>query len=307
MKRIIFILSLIVGSLLTSMPVNAINLNNDSLVITNNTYEPYLDSVVYAGLQSLGIKKANILILPFDRIRIYSGSTKDKIDAAIYYNGYNYLLYVRTLPKKGYLKVIAHELIHLKQYYNGDLSVNNEYVVWKGKRTSVDIINIQSNYCSRPWEKEAFENQLDLAEKINNKLKNKMIMKDAMIIEHIDGSFGLYTKNCEEIESGFETYNDADDWAFDNGVNIVSSFGDDWTGPKYAMNRKKLRYTVVVEFDDDIKGAGVYEDEVQKNLLNAIISQVDSTDVGIVGDDAETFTKKITVIDSEGKKIEKTF
>lgn len=57
--------------------------------------------------------------------------------------------------------VLAHEMIHVKQYAKGELTIiNRERVVWKGKPYRAKTYNR-----SAPWELEAFRDDKELLEK----------------------------------------------------------------------------------------------------------------------------------------------
>jgi hypothetical protein len=58
--------------------------------------------------------------------------------------------------------VIRHEKVHLNQMKRGDLSYDNDYVYWKGKKYPRSIMDEGNK--KLPWEKEAYK---------ANKLKNK--------------------------------------------------------------------------------------------------------------------------------------
>lgn len=60
------------------------------------------------------------------------------------------------------LPIVCHEMIHLKQMYNGQLQIVNKSFKWKGK----DYPNSMP-YFDRPWEMEAVQEQ----RKIENKVK----------------------------------------------------------------------------------------------------------------------------------------
>jgi hypothetical protein len=48
------------------------------------------------------------------------------------------------------LRVLAHEMIHLKQFVYGELSFKSRYTYWRGKRLPNNI-----SYEKSPWEREA--------------------------------------------------------------------------------------------------------------------------------------------------------
>lgn len=56
------------------------------------------------------------------------------------------------------IATICHEMVHVKQYYRGELFDNGEGVRWKSKKISAD-----TDYLDQPWEKEAFRLEEKLA------------------------------------------------------------------------------------------------------------------------------------------------
>ena len=60
------------------------------------------------------------------------------------------------------LKIIAHELIHLRQYFYEELIIDGLYVTWMGENFDIDGIE----YEDRPWENEAYSQQTYLGNKI---------------------------------------------------------------------------------------------------------------------------------------------
>ena len=51
------------------------------------------------------------------------------------------------------LKTLAHELVHVKQYVVGDLSIRSKGMYWKGELTKIDNM---MEYFKSPWEIEAY-------------------------------------------------------------------------------------------------------------------------------------------------------
>ncbi len=54
--------------------------------------------------------------------------------------------------KNELIRTIFHEMVHVKQYVQGDLSHTDSDNLWKGKVVDVP-------YMDRPWEKEAYEQE----------------------------------------------------------------------------------------------------------------------------------------------------
>ena len=60
----------------------------------------------------------------------------------------------RTRKKINMFKVLAHEMVHVKQIASGKLKTTNRKIVWNGKS-----YKSSTPYLSRPWEVEAFQKQ----------------------------------------------------------------------------------------------------------------------------------------------------
>ncbi|MDF9799970.1 hypothetical protein OKW21_005233 [Catalinimonas alkaloidigena] len=100
-----------------------------------------------------------------------------------------------NLSKEKQLLVLAHEMIHVKQYAKNELiTMHDKRVVWKGKKHYYS----QADNLNKPWEKEAYRNdhilaQIDepsqnpkqetLAEQIPNRISNSTTYKCSYVIE----------------------------------------------------------------------------------------------------------------------------
>ena len=107
--------------------------------------------------KELGISEAEIIITRNDRI-LNNFSTRDLWLSALLYKAelpgvYNLIVRERQDV------IICHELVHLKQYIDGRLSIdmNSKSFIWEGARYSCD-----TPYEARPWEAEAREKQWPL-------------------------------------------------------------------------------------------------------------------------------------------------
>ena len=61
------------------------------------------------------------------------------------------------------LGIVCHEMVHLEQYYSGDLDLKGKTFKWKGQEYSSEI-----PYFDRPWEKEATARQKEVEKKVKN-------------------------------------------------------------------------------------------------------------------------------------------
>ena len=61
------------------------------------------------------------------------------------------------LSKTRTIKCLAHEIVHIKQYVNGELIIDNENekVYWKGEEYKWDIFDDDESYLLSPWEIDA--------------------------------------------------------------------------------------------------------------------------------------------------------
>lgn len=86
----------------------------------------------------------------------------------ISYNPTIYVMFVR--PEESTPTIFCHELIHLWQYYRGDLVMldGGKQYTWKGKEYTGS-----TEYFDRPWEKEAFKLQRKLFREYKKYLKSK--------------------------------------------------------------------------------------------------------------------------------------
>lgn len=127
----------------------------------------WMDTIVQAGLDQLGIEDQLVII----RTQRASRELGDDLETEAYIqtNGQQYVIWIRPgLSREKAISVLAHELIHLKQYQTQKLMVlNGARVVWDGE--IIDDIT-QIAYHTRPWEREAFELAPDLAKQIKKRL-----------------------------------------------------------------------------------------------------------------------------------------
>jgi hypothetical protein len=77
--------------------------------------------------------------------------------------------------------VLAHEMIHVKQYAKGELTVNsNREVMWKGQKYSS---HNAEHGDPRPWEREAYRNDIRLVKycKEQSKILHPVSKTDAYV------------------------------------------------------------------------------------------------------------------------------
>lgn len=68
-----------------------------------------------------------------------------------------------TLSLRQMLIALAHEAIHIKQYYTGELKEMISFTVWKNQIWYSDVLDVSNEeYNNFPWEQEAFSKENDL-------------------------------------------------------------------------------------------------------------------------------------------------
>jgi hypothetical protein len=129
-----------------------VELTQDNYV-RNTTNLPYLDTVIKVGLDVLEIKNSSIFARP---LTIKNDGDID-YKAHILSNNLNhgtikqYLIEIDKTNRTNIIRNLSHELIHLRQYQSGTLTVTKDYVIWKGDTIKNNI----PDYFNRPWEVEA--------------------------------------------------------------------------------------------------------------------------------------------------------
>jgi hypothetical protein len=146
---------------------NKIENTNNNYVLNHTKYQ-YMDTVIYAGLAELGVSDKVIVIQPLSGHPLLSTNNNDNelvLEAAIIGNGTQFVIYVSNMNRDKAIRVLSHELIHLKQYSDGRLAVTDSAIVWNGASLPFDAIR-EIRYIDRPWEMEAFGYGAILNEKV---------------------------------------------------------------------------------------------------------------------------------------------
>jgi len=137
-------------------------------VTINKTKISYLDTIVHAGLNILEIDTVFVTIR---KISATSKIEEQELDilAHIIGDGNSFIIFItETKSRSEHIDIIAHELIHLKQYIDGELILFDEHgIIYKYDEWE-DIRNIK--YEDRLWEIDAFREGPILADKIKDKL-----------------------------------------------------------------------------------------------------------------------------------------
>lgn len=133
-------------------------------IIYNKTDRKYLDTIVYVALQELGIEGVVVGIKDVEPDMVL---VDYEVKAYLKGNNRQYVIYIADRGKWASVTTVAHELLHLNQYFNGYLNTDNEgYAIWKGKT----IYKNDKAYENYPWEEDAFDNQEWFTEVIRARL-----------------------------------------------------------------------------------------------------------------------------------------
>ena len=153
----------------TFLPLDMTSTN----LISNRTDKPYLDTIVQLGLQELGFDNGiAVNIRPIsDRVK-ESFDSNMTLEAHLMGRNSQYMLFIDEMGRDAAIKVISHELVHLRQYQNGDLFLGRDYVLFKNKKY-YDFEIFEMKYEQRPWEAEAYSEQKELYNKLYVKLYGK--------------------------------------------------------------------------------------------------------------------------------------
>jgi predicted metallopeptidase len=143
---------------------NRIDIRTTNL-IANRTDRNYLDSIVYVGLNEMNLDSVAITIRQISPEVQAMFDSNSQLKAHIIGKENQYIIFVDEMSRDEAIKVLSHELIHLKQYYTKKLILEKDKVYWDGKEIYQREIN-ETKYEQRPWEAEAFNGQRGLENKI---------------------------------------------------------------------------------------------------------------------------------------------
>ena len=129
-------------------------------------------TVVQMSLNELDIADVKVLILPFRSS--WKNSNMD-LEAFVIENTDNtYVIYIKDISDpRNIIKILTHECIHIKQYYNNTLHSDNGIVTWKDRTYKNRNLIHYMEYSTRPWERDAFNKGYDLSKKVKEFLLEK--------------------------------------------------------------------------------------------------------------------------------------
>jgi hypothetical protein len=134
--------------------------NNPNII--NTTKAPMLADAVFEGLSILGLDSVKVTIVETPHNRNEKNYvTKINTD---------YFLFIDSDQREGrLLRIIAHELLHIKQYELKKLiSDQSGFIVWNNKKYRLE----NTPYKMRPWEAEALRDEYRLKQKIERALQS---------------------------------------------------------------------------------------------------------------------------------------
>lgn len=142
---------------------NTVELDTNNVII-NTLSKNYLDTIVNIGLKELEIKNIKVVLLSLS----YNEKSKlsNELELMAYikeHEGIYYILIDENLDRGKMIEILSHELIHLKQYKSGRLTLINNQPTWENVVYSLDYFP----YDKRPWEIEAFKEGQTLNQKLN--------------------------------------------------------------------------------------------------------------------------------------------
>lgn len=165
----ILILALIIWQLSKNKKsFNRVNIQTTNIV-SNQTDRNYLDSIVYVGLNELNLDSVVVTIKDIDGNVKENFNSNLKLKAEIIGKARRYFIFLDEMGRDEAIKVLSHELIHLKQRSDNRYIANIDNIVWDKKVLDVSEVNSMI-YEERPWEAEAFAKQNELENKIRKVL-----------------------------------------------------------------------------------------------------------------------------------------
>ena len=111
---------------------NRIDIETTNL-IANRTDRNYLDSIVYVGLNEMNLDSIAITIRQISPDVQERFDSDSQLKAHIIGKENQYIIFVDEMSRDEAIKVLSHELIHLKQYYTKKLILEKDKVYWDGE------------------------------------------------------------------------------------------------------------------------------------------------------------------------------
>lgn len=173
-KKLIIIISIILLVILIFLtifkadaedkPFSQVQLSENNTVV-NNIHPKYYDTIISVSLDQSGLKG---LVIVVNELRSESkdNSGLDKLNAHVReFNGVFYL-FMEEFDRMKAIEIICHEVIHINQYYSGQLKYSDESLLWNDE---IFLLN-EIEYDSRPWELDAYEKGTILSKNVTSVL-----------------------------------------------------------------------------------------------------------------------------------------
>lgn len=130
-------------------------------------------AVIETAAKLLNLEDVEITVIQNDRMLNNVGGDNYVVNGLLHKTkipGNNYNLFIRKDTNEPIRVIICHEMLHLKQYMDGNLSVDleNQKFKWKGKDYPYSY-----PYEQRPWEQEVFRQQSSFINKVKKALPKK--------------------------------------------------------------------------------------------------------------------------------------
>ena len=132
-------------------------------IVTNRTDNEYYDNIVEVGLYELGIDCVYVRINEITDEAKSNFGIDVELRAHIIGRGNQYTIWIDEMGHDESIKVLSHELIHLEQYRNREIVLEEYYVVWRGINYTYGDIE-RMDYLKRPWEIDAINKSKKLRE-----------------------------------------------------------------------------------------------------------------------------------------------
>lgn len=138
--------------------------------INNNSLPRYIDTILSVGLDVTGLVDITLVVNPMTESSKSSIPDYELRAHVREWDGVFYL-FVGSINRNEAIKILSHELIHIHQYYSGELSFTDGKVYWEGDEYELN----NTEYGKRPWEQNAFDREIPLSNAIESILRPRMI------------------------------------------------------------------------------------------------------------------------------------
>lgn len=108
-------------------PFNKINLVRNNKISINHPNQ-FLDTITTVGVNILGLKGEFITILPMGKNKLPLVMEDYDLHGQVIEHDSSYYIYIKSLNKERSIEVIAHELLHLKQYEDKRITIKDSII-----------------------------------------------------------------------------------------------------------------------------------------------------------------------------------